>query len=827
VILLSAKASGNSTLYADHLRMQVIRTLRFRFFLLFLSLFCANFMAKAADQQLVVICQDAATRRSLAFPILSIEGDSSEILGDMEGIIRLAANKAKGKRIKVRAYQYLPTEALVEGNVDTLRLDMNYAHSFTWQHHSLRKDKQRMDKILKARNKINPGKEQNYQYQSYNKLLLTTSDLLALKLYLNQFLRFATKTRLGEFALDHHIFLMESSSERRYHNSFNQRETVRATQLSGISKPAPLSYVSGFDPSSIFEPFLRIGHKKYISPLAGRPFRRYVFSLIDSIRSKSGMVYVVKFNPKSNRPKNLLQGFLFVATAPSGIMAFHIWPAYDRESIHSLAQQSMILTTTGRWFPQEIRNIYQSEQLGSIGVPLTAISKTWISGFSALQDNKIPFDEVIFDLQAGNLRKDSVFPPQMRLAPLDKKEENTYRFYKLTGSLDGVDRILNFGQKLYEGKFQAGKTDILFQDAIKINDHEGIRLGLGLETNEKLSRRIKAGGYFAYGFRDEAWKFGMHSSFKLSDRNEISMNWKRDLSEPGMFPMAFERRSFLSGDLRNLRVSRFDAIQSVKTGLRSHISRNLNAMVNLELGERTFLYNYQYKRLPGRKQIGISELSASLCWNPGERYARLEQQLYPVVSGFPVLWLQYSRGISGILPASFSYDRLETRMQWNRKILGVGELGIRLSAGIQNAALPYPLLFSGPGSYREFSLVSFNSFETMRYNEFFYNQYFHVFIAHQLGKMQISTLPFLPYFTLVHNMGWGSLQQAGLHEGIKSDDIRKGYFESGAFLNDLFVIPLSGLDLGIGAGLFVRYGPYSYNSLFENMVLKFSASLGI
>ena len=826
MILPSAKASENYTSYADYLRMQVIRTLRFRFVLLFLSPLCSHMMAKAADRQLIVFCQDAATRRSLAFPILSIEGDSSEILGDIEGMISLSSRMAKGKRIKVRAYQYLPAEVLVDGSVDTLRLEMHYAHSFTWQHHSLRKDRQMMDKILKARSKINPGKERNYQYQSYNKLLLTTSDLLALNLDLTHVLRFATKTRLGEFALDHHIFLMESASERRFRNRFNQRETVRATQLSGISKPAPVSYVSGFDPSSIFEPFLRIGHKKYISPLAGRPYRRYVFSVIDSIRSKSGMVYVVKFNPKSNRPKNLLQGFLFVASAPSGIMAFHIWPAYDRESIHSLAQQSMVIPS-GRWFPQEIRNIYQSEELGSLGVPLTAISKTWISGFSALQENNGKFDEVIFDLQSGNLRKDSVFPAQLRLAPLDKREENTYHFYKLTGSLDGVDRILNFGQKLYEGRFQAGKTDILFQDAIKINDHEGIRLGLGLETNEKLSRRIKYGGYFAYGFRDEAWKFGLHSSFKLSDRNEIWMNWKRDLSEPGMFPMAFERRSFLSGDLRNLRVSRFDAIHSVKTGLRSHISRNLNAMVSLELGERTYLYNYQYKPLPGRKRIGISELSASLCWNPGERSARLEQQLYPVVSGFPVFWLQYSRGISGILPATFSYDRLETRMQWNRKILGIGELGIRLSAGIQNAALPYPLLFSGPGSYREFSLVSFNSFETMRYNEFFYNQYFHVFIAHQFGKMQISTLPFLPYFTLVHNMGWGSLQQAGLHEGIKSDDIRKGYFESGAFLNDLFVIPLSGLDLGIGAGLFVRYGPYSYNSLFENMVLKFSASLGI
>jgi len=82
--------------------MRVIGTLRFRFVLLFLSPLFACMTANAADRELVVFCQDAATRRSLTFPILSIEGDSSEILGDMEGIIRLFSIMAKGKPIIVR-----------------------------------------------------------------------------------------------------------------------------------------------------------------------------------------------------------------------------------------------------------------------------------------------------------------------------------------------------------------------------------------------------------------------------------------------------------------------------------------------------------------------------------------------------------------------------------------------------------------------------------------------------------------------------------------------------------------------------------------------------
>jgi hypothetical protein len=92
--------------------------------------------------------------------------------------------------------------------------------------------------------------------------------------------------------------------------------------------------------------------------------------------------------------------------------------------------------------------------------------------------------------------------------------------------------------------------------------------------------------------------------------------------------------------------------------------------------------------------------------------------------------------------------------------------------------------------------------------------------------MQISNLPYRPYFTLVHNMGWGSVRNPEKHLGIIIKDSPKGYLESGLFLNDIFVIPLSGLSLGIGAGMFVRYGHYALDGYLNNLAFKFSTSLG-
>ena len=55
----------------------------------------------------------------------------------------------------------------------------------------------------------------------------------------------------------------------------------------------------------------------------------------------------------------------------------------------------------------------------------------------------------------------------------------------------------------------------------------------------------------------------------------------------------------------------------------------------------------------------------------------------------------------------------------------------------------------------------------------------------------------------------------------------KGYYESGLFLNDIFVLPFFGLRMGVGAGAFVRYGNYALPSDFDNLVIKFAVNLGL
>jgi hypothetical protein len=802
---------------------------RGNFYFLILAFIAGLFLRpnslRAQSDYLHGLVLDAITSRPIPFPIISVEGDSAEYLGDMEGKFSLPKKNRKAEySIRIRAYQYLFTEIKV-ADADSVKAELYYAHSFTWQNISLRKDKAFIKRILKSRSMIDPEKERNYRYKSYNKSVVSTDNISALKIYLDNWLHHFTSASLGQYSLDHHIFLMESASSRIFLDPGHQKETVIATQASGLNKPQPLSWVSGFDALSIFDPFLRIGPQKYVSPLAGNALGRYAFSVIDSVRTEAGKVFVVRFNPLSIRKKNLLQGLLYIAENPLGVCAFLMWPSYDRESGFSLAQECSLIPS-GRWFPSVIRTSYLSEELGSLRIPVRATSKTWINDFHSEKTSSLNFNEEVFDFRKRNLLTDTGFPASLRPQELSQRDKNTYLFFNQVGSLERIDRFLSFGQKLVSGRFPAGKVDIVFWDAIRVNDREGIRLGLGLETSDKFSEKFKLGGYGAYGLKDEVWKYGLAFRWNHSESQSFSLDWKSDISEPGIFPLAFERKQYPTENLRNIRVSRFDAYESVETGWNVRAFRNFYCRLSIEAGRKNYLYNYSFLPQKDATGFGLLESKMQFCWSPLERFARLENQTYSLGSTMPVFWFQYVKGFGGILPASFSYQRLEARGQWSRKILGIGEVGIRVSAGLQDGLVPYPLLFSGRASYREFSILSYNSFETMRYNEFFFNRFLNVFYSHKFGKMQISTLPFLPYFTFVHNMGWGILDKPELHQGIKVQDMRKGFFESGLILNDLFVVPLSGLDLGVGAGAFLRYGPNRLPSNFDNLSIKFSATLG-
>lgn len=770
--------------------------------------------------------RDGATNKPIPFVHVIHENSGRECLSDMEGKYSFAIKPGTGKMI-FKAYQYLDAEVEI-GQEDSLDAHLFYAHPFSFQTITAPATRKLINDLRKVRSRIDPRKEVGFQYQSYNKVLITTSYISSLKMHMDHLLGLFGRNRLATYGSDHHILLMESATERDVKERFAQRETMTHSKISGINRPPALSLISGFEPLSIYEPYLRIGTKKYVSPLAGRPHKRYIFFVLDTIKLADGQrVKVVKFNPRSTRNKDLLQGIFYVAEKPLGVMAFQAWPAYDRESTFSLMQEAA-LVPSGRWFPHQIKTTYQRERLGGLKIPIEASSKTYIFNMEPRHEKPGErFSEIIFDFQKDSLKSGSQFPAPLRQERLTEKDQNTYRYFDQIGSLEGLDRYLNFGQKLMAGRIPFGRVDLVFRKAFTVNDFEGLRLGLGLQSTEKWSTRHQGGGYFAYGTKDEKEKFGVNYQYRISEAHAWGISYQNDLAEPGMQALFFPKPQYGTEQLRNVRIPRFDEIRHLELAYLGHWRPNLESKITLDLGRRNYLYSYRFLPDADQSGIGISELKWGLRWSPGEQFARYVYESISLGSPYPTSWIQISQGLKGLQPEAYNFTRLEFRSQWTRKILGLGEMGIQIQAGRVWGQIPYSLLFTARGSFKDVSFLSYNSFETMRYNEFINDRFFVVHFSHRFSRMQISTLPFRPYFTLIHNMGWGKLDNKENHQLISFSDMPKGYVESGLFLNDIFVIPLAGVHLGIGTGAFIRYGDYSLPGALNNLAIKFSTNLSL
>jgi hypothetical protein len=76
---------------------------------------------------------------------------------------------------------------------------------------------------------------------------------------------------------------------------------------------------------------------------------------------------------------------------------------------------------------------------------------------------------------------------------------------------------------------------------------------------------------------------------------------------------------------------------------------------------------------------------------------------------------------------------------------------------------------------------------------------------------------------LVTNVGWGKLPQASMHQNIVFKTMEKGYYESGLLLHRIINTNL----MGLGFGVYYRYGPYQFEKTSNNIAYKLAISLSL
>jgi len=378
------------------------------------------------------------------------------------------------------------------------------------------------------------------------------------------------------------------------------------------------------------------------------------------------------------------------------------------------------------------------------------------------------------------------------------------------------------------GFYPIGFFDIDLKYIIKLNNYEGLRLGVGGVTNDKLSDKFKLGGYMAYGFKDRALKYSLGGSILINDSTNTWINayYIDDIREIGSFNYLTDDRVYSVFEPRLVNVTQFYKHKTEQTNIQHEFSKKFLGEFRVARSEIRQIENYQFLQNGTIfKNYEVFEAIASARISPKTNFFTTEDGQREYFDGFPKISAQVTKGFSGVLGSDFDYYKFGLKLDYYIKRTDLSSTNILLEGNLASGDVPLTHLFHAyPNSptketiLQRFSVAGTRSFETMYFGEFFSDKLATLQVKHSLRRFYFSE-KFQPELVILTKHAIGELESRDQHLGIGFDTLEQVYNESGIELNKLI--------FGFGLSFAYRYGFYNLPEFEDNVSFKFTFNLKV
>lgn len=666
-----------------------------------------------------------------------------------------------------------------------------------------------------------PFANESFKYSSYSKFFVT-AEVDSLYMVPDENLD-SNELTLKRFFESHYLFLMESVTERLYLAPTLSSERVIASRVSGFTDPFFTLLMTQIQSFAFYNDLISISDKNYVNPISRGSTNRYFFLLEDTIYEGADSVFVISFRPSRGSNFDALKGLLYIHTANWAIQSVIAEPSQEEEGVSIRIRQNYSRLGE-KWFPSQLHTEFFFGAMKVGAYPLYGRGETRIINPEinpALKRSDFP--DAVVTIEPDASEKDIAFWEKYRPENLTIRDTATYHFIDSISKAENMNRLLDVSMALINGYVPIKFLNIDIGRIYNYNDFEGSRLGLGLGTNFRLSKRFSIGGYYAYGFKDQQHKFGGNFDWliKPGKNAAFKLGLMQDVSEIGEVKFADARYNPLSPDnYRDFMLSKLNYIKRAFVSYHFRPVRYTTLYLGVDRTEEMSTANYLFGReneagFSGTGFFIFSEASFGIRYAYGEKLISSTNYMLNMggFSPFPVVNIQIQRGIKGLLDGAFNYTIFHLRYKQSLKTKYFGTSSLILQAGFADRTLPLALLFNAPASYRSFTIDAPWSFQCMRMDEFFSDRYAYLFFRHSFGKLLLRTKWFQPSFAILTSVAFGSLLSSSNHHGMSFKTLEKGYFESGAQINNM--LNLGFYSLGIGA--MYRYGAYSLENWKKNI----------
>lgn len=611
------------------------------------------------------------------------------------------------------------------------------------------------------------------------------------------------------FATPSHLFLTETYSKRLYKRPAQTQEIILAERISGLSKAYFANVITDVLPFHVYSDYIQLNGIDFVNPLAKGWQGRYRFVLEDELALDGDTLFLLRYAPKRGAKFSALSGLLYISS--KGYAVTHFTGTNNAaDSVQRFVKFEQIYKQiAGRWFPQEL-----NYDFGIRRFPAPYAQLVW-NGHAVIDSAQ--FDaapSVKFDKAHPVKFSDSVDRrtatdwERFRKDTLSKQETNTYRNMDSIARKTGLEKVVLGGLRLGTGRLPVGKLDVDVRRLLAANPYEGTRLGLGLYTNNKISKYYSVGGWWGYGLKDKVAKYGADLTLypKGDKETRIRFSFANDYrltGEVSLHPELTQTtlRTWLLQQVDEVKTYALDA--NLKAGyweFRPSFSR-------VEFGPLHYAFQAGGKTI---SSFITHEASLGFRYAYGEKRVPFLDFYLSSATPYPVVYASLSRGQLQADGLNDAYYLALAAVTFSKRINRWGRDAYRLEAGwirsANNTALPRSLLLAGNGYRRDgLNFYAEGGFVTARPFDFYADRYVAFLYKHDLNKNFWTLKWSKPFLSFAHNFIYGDAETVNklANPGLRS--YNGGYHESGLLLNRLLRFNLGFAEAAVNTGAFYHW----------------------
>ena len=638
--------------------------------------------------------------------------------------------------------------------------------------------------IIRNKDANNREKLESYQYEVYNKVEfdLNNFDEKFMNRKVFQPISFIFEnvdSASGKPYLP--VFMTESVSDFYYRkNPKTHKEFIKATRVSGVENNSVSQFLGDmYQNINIYDNFLSIFGKSFVSPISDRGMIYYEYYLLDSAFLGDNWCYKIRFKPKRIQEPTFIGNFWVNDTS------------YAIRKIEAgIAEDANINFITYFEFIQEFKEVENEvwmlnkdyllvdfkiaeKELGFFGRKTTSYENHIVNEPKDDEFYSGP-NNIIVEADA-----DSRPPEYWAAARHDSLTENEKAIYQMMDTIQDIPQVKNFVEvvsMLISGYKVMGKVEWgPYFSTFSFNTFEGPRFRLGGRTSNAFSKRFELNGYVAYGTKDEKFKYGAGFRYMITKhpRQLIQFNYIYDLEQLGISSNSFRTDNFLAAVFRRNPANKLSMVEEYRGHYEYEYFQGLMNRLQFRrrtispLGENPYyeklLTTGEYMPVP---DVTTTELTYYVRFAKDEKFVSGEFDRVSLGTKKPEIDLHYSIGIKDFLDSDYGYHKAVVSMtQW----VPVGIYGwfrYRVEAGKFWGTLPYPVLELHRGN--ETYYYDETAFNTMNYVEFVSDQYAAVFLTHHFDGLFLNHIPLLRRLKWREVIGvkavWGTISEANIQE---------------------------------------------------------------